>query len=85
MKFSTIDVDVPEHDCDIVLKFPTGEIITIQARPSNAETDYNGSLDIILPKDQPVTNWLGDDMAPSPKVGKTQCCRLAKQLVMELP
>jgi len=84
MKFSEKKIKVPNHDCDLVLVFPSGKEITIQARPSNADVDYNGSLDIILPEDQVVTNWKGDNMEPAP-ASKLPQCRKAKQLVMELP
>ena len=86
--FQEIDIDAPEHDCDINIKFPSGKIVTVQARPSNADEGYNGSLDIILPKNQCVTNWMGDDMSSAPPFSKQKNSaheRLAKQLVMELP
>jgi hypothetical protein len=90
MIFSNIEVDVPQYDCDITLKFPSGKVIVIQARPSNAEADYNGSLDFILPENMGVTNWIGDDMEPAPMVDDgvvsgADHYRLAKQLVIELP
>lgn len=82
--FKEIAVDVPTCDCDITLRFANGECVTVQCRPSNADVNYNGSLDIILPKDQAVTCWQGDDMASAPEHG-AEHIRLAKQLVMELP
>jgi hypothetical protein len=78
-------VVAPDHDFDVVIKFPGGKNLTIQARPSNADINYNGSLDIILPDDDNVTCWRGDDMEPSVQVGNRPEVRLAKQLVMELP
>lgn len=85
MKFKTIDVKMPKHDCDVVLTFTSGKRITLQARPGNADIDYNGSFDIILPDDQVVTCWRGDDMEPAKRVGKHEHERKAKQLVIELP
>lgn len=84
------NVEVPNHDCDINLHFPDGQIVSIQIRPSNAEADYKGSLDFILPKNQGVTNWIGDDMEPAPMVDDGVVSgaghfRLAKQLVTEIP
>lgn len=87
MKFKTINVAMPKHDADVVLTFPGGEKVTIQARPSNADMGYNGSLDIILPDDQAVTCWKGDDMEAAPvayRKGPAHI-RLTKQLCCELP
>lgn len=84
-KFKTITVEAPDHDFDLVLRFPNGKEVTIQARPSNADLDYNGSLDIILPENAAVTNWSGDDMKPAKAVYKQAHTRLARQLVTELP
>jgi hypothetical protein len=79
-------VFVPTEDHDVVIVFPGGKELTVQLRPSNADTNYNGSLDIILPENDVVTCWKGDDMQAAPK-GKN--CRtherLAKQLVTQLP
>ena len=83
-KFKTTKVKIPTHDCDVELIFPSGNIITIQSRPSNAELEYNGSLDIILPFDQYVTNWKGDDMEPAPASRRAHT-RETKQIVMEIP
>lgn len=85
-KFKTIDVTVPVHDCDVVLLFPSGKTVTIQCRPSNADLDYNGSLDVILPSNRVVTCWKGDNMEPSTAIrDSNQEIRLAKQIVTELP
>lgn len=84
-KFREVRVEMPDdRDSDVVLEFPGGSEVTIQARPSNADVDYNGSLDIILDRNRNVTNWEGDDMEPSMAVGE-ESTRLAKQLVTELP
>ncbi len=85
MKFKTINVNLPNHDCDVILKFPFGQVVYIQARPSNADVNYNGSLDIILPQDTAVTNWQGDDMQPAKQTKGHPERRIAKQLVIELP
>ena len=88
MRFEEKLVVMPNHDCDVVLEFPGGDRVVIQARPSNADVDYNGSLDFILPGNQGVTCWVGDDLEPAPQLnpGKArQHERIAKQLAMELP
>jgi hypothetical protein len=85
MKFKEIKVKLPRHDADVVIEFPGGKTLTIQARPSNADVNYNGSLDIILPDNQAVTNWEGDDMKPAKGVRGQACTRIAKQLVTDLP
>lgn len=86
-QFTATRLEVPDHDNDIELVFRSGKRILIQCRPSNADVDYNGSLDIILPDNMVVTNWFGDDMQPAPAtgVGIHDCERMAKQLVLELP
>lgn len=81
-KYTEHTVDIPTHDCDVNLKLPNGKVISIQFRPSNADTNYNGSLDFILPYNEDVTCWQGDDMDPAPGKGHE---RYAKQLMMELP
>lgn len=85
MLFKTINVEVPSHDCDVEIVFPGGEKMIVQCRPSNASESYEGSLDIILPKDQIVLVWEGDDMKPSKSVNGDETARIAKQLVTELP
>lgn len=79
-------VAVPKADHDVVIVLPGGKELTVQLRPSNADVNYNGSLDIILPDDDVVTCWRGDDMEAAPKgKGCRAHERLAKQLVTELP
>jgi hypothetical protein len=91
MKFKKINVDLPEHDCDVLIRFPSGKVVAVQARPSNADVAangrvYNGSLDFILPGNQLVTCWQGDDMEDAPAIDKNrQHERIAKQIVCELP
>jgi hypothetical protein len=86
MKYQEIRVELPKHDADVVIVFPGGKELTVQARPSNADVDYNGSLDIILPDDQLVTAWQGDDMEDSVAPDESrQHERRAKQLVTDLP
>lgn len=81
-----IVVPVPVGDHDIVLKFPNERELRVQLRPSNADIGYNGSLDIILDRDELVCCWAGDDMQPSKAPDETrQHERRSKQLVMTLP
>lgn len=83
--FKEIRVVAPIHDADVIIELPGGEEITVQLRPSNADENYNGSLDVILPHDTSVVCWKGDDMEDSPQDGNKPNCRIAKQLVCELP
>lgn len=76
-------VNAPPNDCDIVIIMPGGSRIVLQLRPSNAEEDYNGSLDILLPRNQWVSCFQGDNLHPATtSVGGEL---FAKQLVTELP
>lgn len=82
--YRQIIVDVPKIDCDVMIKLPGGvDWIQVQLRPSNADTNYNGSLDVILPRDQAVTCWSGDSMRPSQPTDDPNT-RIGKQLVTEL-
>ena len=78
---------VPDTDCDVVLVFPSGNVIEIQSRPSNGDGgNYNGSLDIILPFNTSVVCWEGDDMKPA----QANCPnrpqeRFAKHLYTKIP
>lgn len=84
--YRQIIVDVPKIDCDVMIKLPGGvDWIQVQLRPSNADTNYNGSLDVILPRNQAVTLWSGDDMQPSTAVEADPNTRIGKQIVTELP
>lgn len=83
-KFSTIPVKLPDHDCDVEIVFPSGHKVVVQVRPSNADIDYEGSLDFILPYDMAVTCWKGDDMEDAPELCAPHI-RQAKQLVAEIP
>lgn len=85
-------IELHKQDCDLIIVFPGGKTMTVQVRPSNADCGgyrkqpYNGSLDIILPKNQRVICWKGDDMKDAPAAsGRREHERLAKQLVTELP
>ena len=83
--YRQIIVDVPKIDCDVMSKLPGGvDWIQVQLRPSNADTNYNGSLDVILPRDQAVTCWYGDSMQPSQSTDDPNT-RIGKQIVTELP
>ncbi len=88
-EFREIEVIMPCFDADVVVKFPSGKKLVIQARPSNADVNYTGSLDVILPDDKTiVTCWVGDDMEAGAAVcddPRQQHIRFAKQLVFELP
>jgi|GEM_PF-5610523 len=95
---SEFRVELPRWDADVIIVFPGGEEMVIQARPSNADVNHNGSLDIILPTDQVVTAWKGDDMEHAPARAvfakityperedrEMDHVRVAKQLAMNLP
>ena len=86
---SEFRVELPKWDADVVIVFPGGEELVVQARPSNADVNYNGSLDIILPTDQVVTARKGDDMEHAPAIYPEYCPQatrcVAKQLAMNLP
>lgn len=85
-EFRVVEVNVPDCDCDILLLFPRNrQKMTIQVRPSNADLNYAGSLDILLPEEQPVTMFLGEDMEPAEKVGNKEHVRTTDQITMELP
>ena len=84
MQFTKQRIEVPSHDHDIILVMPNGKEVTLQLRPSNADVDYNGSFDLILPENQAVTCWQGDDMVAAP-AGEYEHIRVGKQFVMELP
>lgn len=83
LKFTEGKVILPDHDADVIIEFPGGKQLCIQARPSNADTNYNGSLDLILPEDMGTVCWKGDDMEPAEITG--ECEVKAKQFVWELP
>ncbi len=85
MKLSEFFVTAPTNDADVTIELPGGKKIVIQLRPSNSDYDYNGSLDIILPEDTSVVCWKGDDMEDAPQHGIHSNCRIAKQIVCELP
>lgn len=79
-------VEMPKDDCDVTIRFPGGPELTIQARPSNANHSYNGSLDILLPKNQLVTSWIDSDMEESPAPDyRRQHERITMQMAMDLP
>lgn len=78
-------INIPNEDHDVILVGPDGQEITIQFRPSNADFDHSGSLDFILPKDQVVTCWIGDDMDAAPAFNGHQHIRRIKQMATDLP
>lgn len=71
-----IELGDKETDIDVVL--PCGKIIQLQYRLESP------SIDICLPTECGVTNWIGDDMDPAPPVKTKSHIRLAKQLVIDL-
>lgn len=79
-------INLPKDDADVTLVFPGGEKLVVQARPSNADGNYNGSLDVILPDDSLVTVFRGDDLDKSeaPDASRPHE-RVGKQIVSELP
>jgi hypothetical protein len=85
-KFTEIHHQVPDHDCDFIINFPGGKQLVIQLRPGNAYGDYNGSLDIILPYNQPVACFKGDDLEEAKPIESDLPNHLyAKQIIAELP
>ncbi len=85
MGYQAIHVKAPRCDADVIIELPNGQTIQVQLRPSNADDGYNGSLDVILPNTQLVTNWAGDDMRPAQPCHGEPHSLFAKQLVTELP
>lgn len=85
MQFSHHRFEAPKGDFDLTIVFPNGKELLIQARPSNADVDYLGSLDIIFPDNQAITCWEGDNMKPAKGVRGAPEGRIAKQIVTELP
>jgi hypothetical protein len=88
IRYSEFCIPVPDHDCDIVLQLPGNKELIVQLRPSNADVNYNGSLDIILPENTIISCFEGDDLQPAktPKGNKVRSHeKFAKQLVCELP
>lgn len=80
-KFSEGTVQLPAHDTDINVKLPSGKLIQLQFRVESP------SIDVCLPYECGVTNWIGEDMTPAPPagVGKKQAhMRLCNQLVIDL-
>ena len=79
-------ITIPDGDNDVILVFPNGKEIHIQIRPSNADVNYNGSLDICLPDQNIMTAWSDMDLtaAPCGKDGKEHI-RLVQQIALEIP
>jgi len=83
-KHSDFCVDIPNHDCDVTIKLNSGKEILVQIRPSNADGDYNGSLDVILSENLVVLCYEGDNMENSKApFSDRQHERFAKQMVIE--
>jgi hypothetical protein len=84
--YKNIRIRVPDTiDFDIDVVFPNGKTLQIQCRPSNASYNYNGSLDVILPDNQVVGTYFGNDLQKSKSVNCAGHLRLAQQLITELP
>lgn len=83
-KFTEIHQEAPDHDCDFIINFPGGKQLVIQLRPSNADEDYNGSLDFILPYNMNIVCFKGDDLQVADVVVSPNNL-FAKQIVAELP
>jgi hypothetical protein len=79
-------ITIPDQDNDVVLVFPNGKEVHIQIRPSNADVNYNGSLDICLPDQNMMTAWSDMDLTASPcgKDGQEHI-RLVQQIALEIP
>ena len=81
-KFSEHTIQLEQHDCDVNLRLPNGEVIAVQYRVEGY------SIDVCLPQDLSVINWTGDDMEPAPEAEKLSAgmphVRLAKQLCIGL-
>ncbi len=58
---SDVNVQLPDHDTDVVLFFPNGEKMIVQWRVEGP------SLDICLDTDHTVINWKGESMEPAPR------------------
>lgn len=73
-----------DEDANINLVLPNGKLIQLQYRVEGQ------SIDVVLPTNLRVTNWIGDDMQPAPAVHPLGTshpidhCRTAKQLVIDL-
>jgi len=78
-KFTNKEVKIPSHDSDVNLILPNGRVIILQFRPSNADIDTNGSLDIILPECQDMVVYENDYLENS------SCVNKVKQITTELP
>ena len=75
---SDFAIPIPTNDSDIALHLPDGSEIVIQFR-----TESN-SVDICLPQNMQVINWIGQEMKPAPKIGLGHV-RNCGQLCIELP
>lgn len=84
-KFSSMEIQLPNHESDITLILPNGKEVALQYRMEGP------TMDICLPEELAVTNWEGDDMSPAPPLtdsvdGKDRSHeRLAKQICIGLP
>lgn len=78
------EIYLSNEDVDVDLIFESGQVITLQHRPTNKDGEYKGSFDVILPDDTIVNTYTGD-LAPSVAIESSGSARICNQLVMEIP
>lgn len=77
--YSDVRVQLAPNDTDVIVKFPNGKEVNLQFRVEGP------SIDINLPENLYVYNWLGSDMKPAKKAPKSgQEVRMADQLCIPL-
>lgn len=75
---SDVAIAIPANDTDIDLQLPDGSSILIQFRPES------NTVDVCLPQNMRVINWIGNQMKPAPKIGLGHV-RNCGQLCIALP
>jgi hypothetical protein len=70
-------VELPKHDADLDVIFPSGKKITLQWRTEGP------SLDILLHEPESVYNWTGGEMKPAAH-HKDGSCTEVSQLMLAL-
>ena len=76
---SELEVQLPDHDCDVTLLLPGGRPVICQWRTES------GTIDICLPEPCTVHNWKGADMEPAnPLSKKGPHIRTADQLCIDI-
>jgi hypothetical protein len=76
-KFSDLAVELPTHDADLDVIFPSGKKITLQWRLEGP------SLDILLHEPETVYNWTDEEMKPALH-DASGCCEDVTQLMFPL-